>query len=438
MRETRGLREWLEWVSFAVAIAFLLLLAGMLLARFNKFPFPYVNDAISATRAVAIQRGWMPDAEVGTDASDGARATTESGVTFHDPTLADDGLTLLTWATSNDALLIAMDGSEVHRWTLPVEAIRKRYGPDAIPDGILSLRSSHLYPNGDLLLVLHRVRFTPYGLALVRLDRNSNLLWANFDYPHHDVIVGEDGLIYTIGQEIRETAVPGFESLKPPFLEDFVLVLSDDGRTLRRISVMEAFSDTPFAVAMKTLVTGRDWKGDYLHVNAIEPFDSQNRIAILGENQVLLSVRNMDALVTLDLKSEKIVWLTKGSWVRQHDPDIANGRIMLFDNRGDFSRGGRSRVLEFDPLTHEITWQASAGEKYDLYSGWGASQQLLGNGNVLITESASGRLLEVTHDGKLAWEFYSSGRDEFGKFAASIQEARRYSPEYAEFLHSGE
>jgi hypothetical protein len=130
----------------------------------------------------------------------------------------------------------------------------------------------------------------------------------------------------------------------------------------------------------------------------------------------------------------KVVWFLNGSWIKQHDPDIVDGRIMLFDNRGDFARGARSRVLEFDPVSQEITWQASVGEGYDLYSGWGASQQVLENGNILVTETAPGRLLELTRDGKLVWEYFTAGRASPGsELAPSIQEARRYPPGYIQF-----
>ena len=137
---------------------------------------------------------------------------------------------------------------------------------------------------------------------------------------------------------MRKDEVPGLDTLKPPFLEDFVLVISQDGRTVRRISIMEAFAGTPFESAVKQLVKVRDWKGDYFHVNDIEPYDSRNPIAVIQKDQVLISIRNMDSLATLDLKSGKITWLLNGTWLKQHDPDIVDGRIILFDNRGDFSR----------------------------------------------------------------------------------------------------
>jgi hypothetical protein len=433
-----GRREFLERAIFVLAAFFLLFVGGMLVARLGLFPYPIVDDAVTAARAMAIQMGWSKDTEVGATAADGERSDTRAGVTVHDRNLAMDGYTIVI-AGNDDASanLIDMGGRVVHRWTLPLAELRSQFGEDRFPETGIGIRSFHLYPNGDLLVVLHRHQYTPYGVALVKLDKDSRVLWANLEHAHHDVTVGAAGLIYTISHAIREQAIPGLGQIKAPFLEDFVLVVSADGRTIKRLSTMEAFVDTPFANAIKQLIKSRDWKGDYFHVNAIEPYDTRNPIAILGKNQVLISVRNMDALATLDLASGKIAWLLQGGWQKQHDPDIVNGHILLFDNRGDFARGGKSRVLEFDPITQEIIWQASVGAGYELYSGWGSNQQVLPNGNVMIVESAPGRMLELTRDGKVAWEYYSTTRDEEGKFATALLEARRYAPDEITFELGG-
>jgi outer membrane protein assembly factor BamB len=438
MRERSGLRERLERWFFFLALAFLLVVTGMLLARYKIFPYPLVDDAIKGAGAAAVQIGLIRNTDTGTDVSDGERASAESGVTRHDPAFAYQGYTLYAAGNSEQALLIDMQGRTIHRWSLSWNAIRDKYAKERkLPELQTSWRSVHLYPNGDLLVTLQGEDVTPYGLATLKLDKDSKLLWANFERAHHDAVVAEDGRIYTIAQEIRRTPVPQLDTIDPPILEDFVLVLSRDGRTLQRLSVMDAFTGTPYASAVRRLVKGSDWKGDYFHVNAIEPYDSHNEIAIIRKNQVLVSIRNMDTLATMDLASGKIVWLLNGSWNRQHDPDIMGGRIMLFDNRGDFSRESRSRVVEFDPLTQEITWQAAMGDGYDLYSGWGASQQPLANGNVLINEAVPARLLELTRDGKLVWEFHAAGRDESGKFAAPILEAKRYAPDDLRFQFNG-
>ena len=377
--------------------------------------------------------GLQSDVEIGNDGRDGERFDDISGVSHYDAALSAGGFTAYVSVSDEAVHLMNMDGRIVHTWSLPAGVLRERYGADVVPDESLGWRSLHVYPNGDLLVVTGRNNHSPYGFALVKLDKDSRLLWANFGNAHHDVTVGEDGLIYTIGQAIRQDAVAGLNSLRPPFLEDFVLVISADGKTIRRLSVMEAFVGTPYESSVKQLAQVRDWKGDYFHVNDIEPYDSRNRAPVVHEHQVLVSIRNMDALATIDLDTGKVVWLLQGTWVRQHDPDIVDGHIMLFDNRGDFSRGSRSRILEIDPLTQQITWQANAGDGYDLYSGWAGNQQVLDNGNVFITETVPGRLLELTRDGKVVWMYQVSGRIPGGKYSPPMLEARRYPAEYVKF-----
>jgi len=432
-------RELVERLVFFLALAFLLFTGGLLTARLGLFPYPLVDDAVTAARATAIRQGWLDDEETGATFADGERSDTKAGVTFHDASLSAGGYTVYASENGEGASLIDIDGRVLHRWSLPQEAFRGKFGPELVPEATrYGFRSFHLYPNGNLLIVITRTKWTPYGFALVMLDKDSNILWANFENAHHDVAVDADGLIFTIGQQIRPDPIPGLPFLKTPILDDRVLVVSPDGKTLHNFSIMEAFVGTPFAKGVKQLARSRDWKGDYFHVNTIEPHDSRNPIAILPENQVLVSIRNLDALATIDLGTRKVTGLWIGSWKAQHDPDIVNGRIVLFDNRGDFARGSRSRVIEFDPVTHEITWQASVGQGYDLYSGWGGNQQVLDNGNVLVTESAPGRVVELTRDGRLAWEFNSPGRShENENRAPAILEARRYAPESLAFTFNG-
>ena len=90
-------------------------------------------------------------------------------------------------------------------------------------------------------------------------------------------------------------------------------------------------------------------------------------------------------------------WAMAGSFRRQHDPDLLpNGHILVFDNLGGDPACGRSRILELDPVTQAIVWSYAGCNGDRFYSeAWG-EQQLLPNGNVLVTESYGGRVLEVT------------------------------------------
>jgi hypothetical protein len=90
---------------------------------------------------------------------------------------------------------------------------------------------------------------------------------------------------------------------------------------------------------------------------------------------------------------------------------------MVFDNGGSSGYGAPtpvspdgsaihqragSRVLEINPKTLELVWSYT-GPRFFSTNISGA--QRLPNGNTLITEGAPGRLLEVTSDRRIVWEY---------------------------------
>ncbi|HWQ62034.1 MAG TPA: thioredoxin, partial [Negativicutes bacterium] len=106
------------------------------------------------------------------------------------------------------------------------------------------------------------------------------------------------------------------------------------------------------------------------------------------------------------------------------------GNILIFDNGGwagygipnpGAPKGSKnalrdySRVIEVDPVTLKIVWQYTPKEAgymmpYDanrFYSPFISSAQRLPNGNTLITEGSGGRIIEVTAQHELVWEYIS-------------------------------
>ncbi|MEM1368377.1 MAG: arylsulfotransferase family protein [Cyanobacteria bacterium P01_H01_bin.15] len=61
--------------------------------------------------------------------------------------------------------------------------------------------------------------------------------------------------------------------------------------------------------------------------------------------------------------------------------------------------------MEFDPRSQEIVWEYTGTAERPFYSQFRGRQQPLPNGNVLITESTGGRMLEVTREGEIVWEY---------------------------------
>jgi hypothetical protein len=106
------------------------------------------------------------------------------------------------------------------------------------------------------------------------------------------------------------------------------------------------------------------------------------------------------------LETKRIVWASSGPFRSQHDPDVLpNGRILLFDNTGHLGPEGPSRIVELDILSQQVHWCYAGTAADPLYSLVRSGQQMLPNGNVLITESDAGRIQEVTRGGEIVWEF---------------------------------
>ena len=249
---------------------------------------------------------------------------------------------------------------------------------------------------------------TPWGYGLIKVDRESKLLWAFADRVHHDLCVDEDDSIITLVHAWRDTRtdpVPGLAHLGRTLLDDFVVRLSRDGEVLQRVSVLDAIANSEFRDLLAT-VTADEW--DLLHTNTVKVVTTEfaRHHSFLRAGQILISSRSRHALAVLDLDSERIVWASCGPYRSQHDPDLLpNGQILLFDNRGHVGVGGPSRILEMDPVTQAISWCYSGTAEEPLFSLVRSCQQQLPNGNVLITESDRGRLLEITRSGEIVWEY---------------------------------
>jgi hypothetical protein len=244
--------------------------------------------------------------------------------------------------------------------------------------------------------------------------------------------VAEDGTVYTLTHEITTHVIKGFEHLKPPRIDDFVVLLSKDGEVMRKVSVLDAFTSSPYSRLLNTV----PWfsAGDYLHTNAVRVIDREmaSMLPFAAEGQILLSMRETGTIAVLDLETEQIVWALRGPWIGQHDPDVlANGNMLLFDNYGSFEpAGGLSRVIEFDPSSLEIAWSYAGTKERPLESILRSGQQRLANGNTLITESDGGRLIEVARDREVVWEFVNPVRGgEKGELIPVVSIAQRIDPD---------
>src|SRR5690606_30426714 len=144
----------------------------------------------------------------------------DRGVTVHVPGKAQEGVTLYTTGSGASAYLIDMQGEVLHEWHRPFSTVWDkswRQIPGAVtnpqPDPFVYFRVAHLFPNGDLLATYEGVGDTPYGYGIVKLDRDSNVIWAYPGRAHHDLSVGTDGKIYALTHAIVDETLDWFGHL---------------------------------------------------------------------------------------------------------------------------------------------------------------------------------------------------------------------------------
>lgn len=432
----RSVLDRLLLVLFIISLMFLATIVGAFYAWQKWWPFePTVREAFTGL-VVAYREYNKPslpyEGDTWHEIPEGP-----TGVLRSDPSQMSPGYTLMTYA--QQAVLVDADGNIVHRWSLPYAKIHGGSYPVGPPpdDSYIYWRPAQVFPNGDII-VLVSAKKTPSGLCLMKLDSQSRLIWV-LDMPvHHDFTVAEDGTIYVLDQQIRRDPPCRLRYLETPFLDEAIVTVSPEGEILDRLSLWDAFcnSDT-YQKMLNSLVMRefQDFSGDYLHsnnVNIVSPeFAAQN--PFLKPGQIIVSCREIDLLAAVDLETRQVTWGLRGSWRRQHDPDLLpNGNIMLFDNQGDFARQG-SRVIEIDPASEEIVWRFPSDDQETLYSINRSEQQPLNNGNVLIREHTKFRVLEVNRDGEVVWEFFSPFVSEDGRRQAAILYIRRYAPEELDF-----
>ena len=345
------------------------------------------------------------------------RAPDRKGVTIHARDAVYPGFNFVVSGHGPEAFLIDMDGNVLHRWRREFRDVWPDHGERNWYRGDLYWRRAHLFPNGDVLAIFD-------DLGLIKIDRNSSLVWAYSGKAHHDLFVADDGSIYVL---THEWAMIPRVSPTDRVLEDFITVLDSQGKEIRRVSLFNSVADSAYAFWLEKVRR----KGDIFHTNTIEVLDGQ--LEHLSEKfkagNVLVSIHGLHAIGVVDLDAEKLVWGMTGSWKFQHQPTfLANGNLLLFDNLGT---PGRSRVLEIDPSTGETVWVYQAERPDEFFSFSCGSAQRLPNGNTLITESDNGRAIEVTPDKKIVWEYVNPHRaGENNELIATLFEVIRIPPHF--------
>lgn len=416
----------LRWLSPTLAAGGLLASGYLLGAAVMHFGLP-TSDALA--KGFLGARAWRERAQA-LEAMPPA-ASVHAGTSGVDrPEATCDGFTLCAFTSmaarqNTQAVLLDMHRRVVHRWAVPFSRVwpRPPHLTTRIDDELVCFFDCHPYPNGELLVVFHGLQAAGAGYGLAKLDRDSNVLWGYAAPVHHDVDVGTDGAIYAIKQEVAKSMPAGLAFVQAPALVDALVVLNPDGtERLPPLPVLEALRDSPYAPLLHTAVRARippepGRPGDPLHTNCVRVLRAElaPHFPMFRAGQVLVSIRELDALAVFDLETRKVVWASRGPWKAQHDAQfLPGGRLLLFDNLG--SPHG-SRVLEYDPRTQALPWCYPGPDDGRIFTAERGMCQRLPNGNTLVVISQGKEVREIDRGGQIVWS---------STFDAFVCCARRY------------
>ncbi|HEY6930809.1 MAG TPA: arylsulfotransferase family protein [Thermoanaerobaculia bacterium] len=408
-------RRWPRRVLGAIAIVILIgvsVVYGILVQSRHLFPYSLLKHGFQTAAPRRIAHHLLPGKAVDPPPDSvqklvhfpylrGYKSPTEGGgpIRVYDKALAEDGLNFFSSGHAPAAVLMDMDGKILKTWTVDVsKAFAGVVLEDKKPDRDKILRRAHLFPDGGIVAM-----FEDYGL--VRLDPRSNVLWTWRALTHHDFFVAENGEMWAIFHEKR--VVPELHR-EDAVWDDSIAEISPDGKLVKRFSLIECFARSRYAPLLLNTDPRDD---DVFHTNSVVVLDGSlaDRWSAFRRGNVLVSIKRINTVAVVDAESGQVVWALNGQWYGQHSARLsAKAHLLLFDNLGSMRRA--SRVLEIDPLTQELLWSYGAREGQSLISEIIGFVERLPRGNTLIAETNYGRVIEVTPDSRIAWEFVNPFR----------------------------
>jgi hypothetical protein len=422
-------RAW--WMTSLCALAFA---GGLAIGVYKLFPYRQLQDLGFAARELIRYPkhtlGIVPEKYLAVAPPPGG------GVTRNAPGRTDPGLTLVTGFFDGSAgiRLIDTSGNVVNDWPISYNAIwpESPHLESQPRDWDTELHGALLMPDGDVVFTFQ------YG-GLVRMGYCGDVRWKLPRQTHHVFTQQSDGTFWVPDRKRREQAVAEYAKVPPPFDEEYVTQVSQDGRILAEFSILDLIYRSRlegllFANGAHDSSLAVPLSGDFTHLNDVDvlPAELAPAFPMFETGDLLLSLRNLNLLMVVDPETRQVKWTRTGPFLRQHDPDfLPGGRISVFDNRRDGSGAlsfGGSRILALDPgsVAGDVTTYGAQPDQH-FYTDTMGDHQSLANGNLLISESQKGHAFEIAPDGTVVWSWINEWRDgSIGKIA----QATRYPDTY--------
>ncbi len=417
----------LQILLFKFSIIFMIFCYGVLVGKYKIFPYKIFKDAKAVAKKINMKKNdELPWYYV--------RGKYSKNVKVYNKVKTYDGLNLVTGLGPNNnifASIVTMDGEEIHKWNIDwfkIWANAKHLDNDELPKEKpgTQIHGIVLLKNGDII-------FNFEYLGLVRLSKNSEVVWKLPLRTHHSIHADSNGNLWISSNRKHKVKNKNIPNYSPPFIEPVILEVSTDGKIIQEISVIKLLQQNDmngllYMANLRDLST--QVSGDTLHLNDVEPFPKNMKVGFFDHDDILISLRNINTILVFNRNTLKIKYIKTGSFVRQHDPDFLNGnQISLFDNNhiAPKSHGQQSRIIILDAVKSSIKKYYNEIDDKQFYTDVMGKHQWLSNGNLLITVARAGRAFEITPNKRIVWDYYNIVKKDV---VGVMEEVQRIPNEY--------
>jgi hypothetical protein len=386
---------------------------GLGASQYGLFPVPLISAASDAAEDLLERSGmrlsWYFH-----------RTTETVAVRAHAADALAPGLRLISGMTEDRRYLVRVmdiEGRVIHSW--PIDWFKIWPEPKHLTDDLLPAANAGpvhglaVASNGDLI-------FNFEELGMVRLDACGEVIWRLPYRTHHSLYLDESGNVWAPGLITREERRPNLPNYDPPFSDYTIVKVSPEGKILQELSIADLLIENDLrGLLYMTGTRNRSTRatGDTLHLNDVETFPSSMPPGVFRPGDVMISLRNINAMLVFDGSSRRVKFLSVGAVIRQHDPDFVDGNtISVFDNnnlahagrgKNPDAAGHHSRIVRISASTNAVEVGFSGTNEKPFFTDIMGDHQLLSNGNTLLTESVAGRVVEVNASGDIVWEYFN-------------------------------
>jgi hypothetical protein len=304
-----------------------------------------------------------------------------------------------TWRPDINQINALVDTSQPEFDNLKTDADDKRY------------RIMHPFLTEDGGLIFQN------GTPLVKIDKNSQLVWQNQeDAFHHSIEQDYEGNFWVPSSIYPYQIDKKYVGLEyGNYTDDAITKISADGEILFQKSVSKILLENNQKIIFVDN-GNRTFEIDPIHLNDIQPVLSDGPQWKRGD--LFLSLRHQSMIILYRPSTNKIIWKGVGHTAAQHDVDILDDhRISIFNNNAKkFFDGekvdGSNEVVIYDFKTDSYSKYLNESlNQYEVKTVTEGRSEILENYDLFIEEQNYGRILYFNKDASLQWQYVNRAGD---------------------------